>query len=128
MSPPRACGLLAFLPNRQADQPLHPADVAKYIDTPDLSRAAHHVRLIALQGIGFGFVNFFVEVVIKVIIEVVFFVSILIVGVHVAVLIFGVALFFGVKVVFEVVSGIVDPDVRRVHYKGSSHGILRGKN
>ena len=87
------------------------------------------MHLIALQGIGFGFVNFFVEVVIKVIIEVVFFfVSILIVGVHVAVVIFGVALFFGVEVVFEVVSGIVDPDVRRVHYKGSSHGILRGKN
>jgi predicted MarR family transcription regulator len=51
MSPPWACGLLAFYPARQADRPLHPADVAKYIDTPDTSRAAHHVRRAEKAGL-----------------------------------------------------------------------------
>jgi hypothetical protein len=44
MSPPWACGLLAFLLTRQANQPLHLKDFAQHIGTKALSHAAHHVR------------------------------------------------------------------------------------
>jgi hypothetical protein len=37
--PSWACGLLALLPTRQADRPLHLKDFAQHIGTKDLSRA-----------------------------------------------------------------------------------------
>ena len=49
--PPWACGLLAFLPTRQADRPLHLKDFAQHIGTKDLSRAAHHVRRAEQAGL-----------------------------------------------------------------------------
>jgi hypothetical protein len=51
MSPPRACGLLAFLPTRQANRPLHLENFARHIGTKDMSRAAHHVRRAEQAGL-----------------------------------------------------------------------------
>ena len=36
---------------RQADEPLHLADFARYIDTPDLSHACYHVRQATRAGV-----------------------------------------------------------------------------